>query len=112
MAMYRVRLESPDLMRDNGKPEFRITTLAADSAEAAREWCERKEQQLVAHRYSDKPRVDPETGEKLPSPLEVLETLEAEAHAKGELPPGHVRGRLGAHRQETPYEVVSVEEVK
>jgi hypothetical protein len=95
---FRVRLESPDLTRDDGSPHFRVTTLlAADDVEARRQ-CERRELRIAAHEYP-------------PDVLADLEEQEKRALDAGVVVPAQVRMQLASHRQEAPYEVVSVEEV-
>lgn len=100
MPKYKVRLESPDQFRDKlGKhPHFRVTSIVADSAEAAQEVCVRREYEKVIY------QLDPDA-------LADLQTAEAVAAEKGVNAPPDVRRRLATHRQALPYEVVSVEEV-
>lgn len=98
MAKFRVRLESPDFMQDSGEPHFRVVQLAADDEDHARRMCEQNERRLAAHQYGDEQLAD-------------LEAAEAEALKNGGRPAKDVRGRLAAHRQELPYNVVSVLEV-
>ena len=98
MPMYRVRLESPDLTRDDGEPHFRVTTLAAADEGEARAICERREYAIAAHRYSD-------------ADAAALEQAEAKAVDAGLRPDAVTRMRLGSHRQERPYAVVSIEEL-
>jgi hypothetical protein len=98
MPKFRVRLESPDMMRDDGSPHVRVTSLTADSEEDARRWCEEKEAAIVAHRYSS-------------AEFARLEGTETEHLTAGTVVPGALRGRLAAHRQSVPYEIVEVESV-
>lgn len=98
MPKYRVRLESPDMMQDDGSPHCRVTTLTVADEDAARWVCEQKEAELCIHQYSS-------------DDLAVLEQKEADAEEAGERLPGAIRGRLAAHRQTQPFEIVSVEEV-
>jgi hypothetical protein len=91
---FEVRLESPDLEREDGTPHFRVTRLVADDADAARTACQRKEYELAAFRLP-------------PAELEDAEAQEAD----GELS-SQTRGRLASHRQERPYDVVSVTEIE
>lgn len=95
---FRVRMESPDLTRDDGSAEFRVTLLlAADEAEARR-LCERRELRIAAHEYPSDVVAD-------------LEKQEAAAVKADVVVPAQVRMQLASHRQEHPYEVESVEEV-
>lgn len=98
MPKFRVRLESPDMMRASGEPEFRVTMLRADDEHDARTYCERREREIAA-------------SERDADEVAKLEEIEAKALKKGELPPGDVRGKLHTHRQTVPYDVVSVLEV-
>lgn len=93
MPRYEVRLESPDLAREDGTPHFRITRLDAPNGDEARVWCRRKEYELA--------------GWQMPSAeLEDAEHAEADDSLTSQQ-----RGRLAAHRQSEPYEVVSVTEI-
>lgn len=51
MPKFRVHMESPDLMRDDGTPHVRITTGMFADKGAAREHCERQEMRIAAHEY-------------------------------------------------------------
>lgn len=95
--LFRVRLESPDLTRDDGTPEFRLTLLAAADAAAARRICERKELKIAAKEYPE-------------GTLAELERVEKEALDADTRVPAQTRMQLATHRQERPYEVVDVEE--
>lgn len=129
MPRFEVRLEAPD---DSG--HFRLTRLDAPDADAARDRCQRTEYALAAYQLSDddaasllerarakvkgtgeKGRVtrgDLEAAlEKLPKPA----ALDAPPEEKAEFFEAFQRedrGRLAAHFQAEPYEVVSVTEVK
>lgn len=95
MPRYEVRLESPDLVRDNGDPHFRLTRLTAADEDQARGICERMEYGRAAYTMT-------------PDELERVEAIEADPD---EVLAGADKGRLYTHRQERPYEVVSVTEV-
>jgi hypothetical protein len=73
MGLFEVRLEDP------GSDEFRLTRIQAPDADTAREWCEAKEDKIVAFRIEDD---------------EELATAD--------------KGTVFAHEQTEPYEVVSV----
>lgn len=98
MAKYRVRLESPDMMRGKDKPHFRVTMLTADSEADARRVCEQREARIAAHKYDD-------------GVVAELEQAAADAKENGLKVPPNVRARLHTHKQELPYDVVAVEEV-
>lgn len=95
---FRVRLESPDMKKAKGKPHFRVTSLVADDEAHARQMCEQREAEIVAHTYPD-------------DVVRGLRQVVADAKAAGHDVPGEVRGKLVAHRQNRPYDIVSVEEV-
>jgi hypothetical protein len=90
MPRYEVRLEDP-----NSK-EYRITRLDVDDEEAAERYCKRKEFEMCAW-------------ELTPEELERIEEIEADPE---QTLSGQDKGQLYTHRQETPYEVVSVQEVE
>lgn len=95
MPRYEVRLESPDMMRDDGTHHFRRTVLVADDEDAARRRCERSELAQVLF-------------ELPPDELERLEAIDADPEQELQ---GADKGRLFQHRQEQPYQVVSVTEL-
>lgn len=98
MPRFEVRLESQDDMRDDGTPHFRITRLVAEDEAAAVAHCRRKEYELAAF------RLDADR-------LAELEAAEAELE-EGDRLAGRDRAHLAVHRQEAPYDVVSVTELE
>ncbi len=90
MPKWEVRLESPDMKRDDGKPHFRVLRFAAADEDAAREFAERKEMEHCVYR--------------LPAD---------EAHRLEERGPEHPgeKGRLHSHYQSKPYRIVAVREI-
>jgi hypothetical protein len=80
--IFRVRREDPD------SEHFRLAVVKAESAGAARTYYEQKERDLVAYQL----------------PPEELEAELKKSEARG-----RPTGRLVAHNQTVPYEVVSVE---
>ena len=83
LRRFRVRLESPDLARDDGSPHFRVTTLlAADEAEARR-LCERRELKIAAFEH----------------PPGVVADLEAQEGAAQDAAYTFVRSRVDAAQQ-------------
>jgi hypothetical protein len=98
MPRFRIRLESPDLTRDDGSPHFRVTSGVFDDEDAARAYCERKELQIAAHEYPA-------------AALAELEAEESTAEEGGVRAPAQVRMQLATHRQLRPYGVVDLEEV-
>lgn len=108
MPRYEVRLESPDRFRDDGSPHYRLTRLVADDAEAARAICEAQERKLTDYEMP---------GDELARVVKD-HRLDEDALAEGAVvgDPGKPlkgtdRGRLFAHLQAAPYEVVSVTEI-
>lgn len=93
---FEVRLESTTDLRDNGKPHYRLTRLLARDADHAAQICRRQEFAVCAW------EMDPD---------ELAEAERIEAAPDEELR-GTLKGRLFAHRQTKPYQVVSVTEIK
>lgn len=98
MPRYRVRLESTDHSQDDGTPHFRETTLAADTPEAAREYCVEQEFKLVGFRLD---------AERLAELQAVIDAHDGDLKALN----GQDRGHYAIHHQTTPYHVVSVTEL-
>jgi hypothetical protein len=98
MPKFKVRLESPDQMRDNGEPHFRVTSLVADDEAAVRRAVERMEYRKAMYEL---PAGD----------LKDAEKAEKQAASENRRADAQTRMRLAIHRQEKPYEVVSVEEI-
>jgi xanthine dehydrogenase molybdopterin-binding subunit B len=98
MPKFKVRLESPDQMRDNGEPHFRVTSLVADSEEAARRAVERMEYRKATYELSA-------------DDLKAAEKAEKQAESEKRRPDAQTRMRLAIHRQEKPYEIVHVEAI-
>lgn len=80
MPRFRVRLESPDLSRDDGSPHFRVTTLLAADEAQARQTCERRELQIAAHEH----------------PPAIVADLEAQESAAAESAAAFVQARVDA----------------
>ena len=95
MPRYEVRLEAQDAFREDGSPHYRLTRLVADDESAARRHCERMEMRSVLF-------------ELPPDELERIEVIEADPDQRLA---GQDKGRLFVHRQQRPYEVVSVTEL-
>jgi hypothetical protein len=98
MPKFKVRLESPDQMRDNGEPHFRVTSLEAEDEDAVRRVVERMEYRKAMYELG-------------PDALKAAEKAEKQAESENRRPDAQTRMRLAVHRQEKPYEVVSVEEI-
>lgn len=95
MKLFRVRLEAQD---DSG--HYRETDIQAPDTDTAQAWCEQHERKLAAFTLSD-------------AEVQKLEKLEQKpGHPRlGQLA-GANRAHLIAHRQQEPYKVVSVKELK
>lgn len=98
MPRYEVRLESPDLLRDDGTPHYRTTRLTADDANAARRICERKEFRLCAY---DSDQINDLEKRVAKADGNIKAALQAKD-----------RATYFAHHQRKPYDVVSVTEIK
>jgi hypothetical protein len=88
MPLFTVRLEDPD------SEHFRVSTLEAKDADAAKAWAEEHERKLVAYELSD-------------DDLDAIE--KRRKRNAGELR-GADKGRKFAHEQSKPYVVKSVKE--
>lgn len=95
MPRYEVVLESPDTFRPDGSPHFRVTRLDAPDADEAQRLCTRSEYAQCAFTLA-------------PEELDRIEAVEADP---GQKLAGQDKGRLFAHRQDQPYQVISVTEV-
>lgn len=98
MPRYQVRLESTDHFAEDGTPHYRLTTLAAESPEAAREYCVEHEFKFVGFRL---------TPERLADLQAVLDAHNGDLKALN----GQDRGHYAIHQQTTPYHVVNVTEL-
>lgn len=95
MPKFEVRVESPDLMQENGSPQFRVYRFVADDEDAARHRVKIIEYSHCAY--------------EMPAE-ELVEALEVEADPEQVLQ-GAAKGRLSSHRQVEPYAVVSVRDI-
>lgn len=83
MPRFRVRLESPELARDDGSPQFRVTTLLAVDEAQARMLCERRELQIAAFEH----------------PPAIVADLEAQEEATADAAYVFVRSRVEAAQE-------------
>ena len=96
MKRFKVRLEDPD------SGEFRITNLNAESGEEARALCESREEELVRYQL-DPAELNAEIRKSVQRVGDVVITTDANGPIYGT-----PTGRLVAHMQSKPYEVISV----
>lgn len=98
MPRFTVRLESPDMTRDDGTPHFRVSTIESVDRDTALDVLRRREFRSCAYTLPE-------------DVLATLEEVEANAAELDLKPSATVRGQLHTHRQSHPYEPVSIVEI-
>lgn len=134
---FRVTRESPDLVRDDGEPHIRVTSLLAVDEDAARRYVERQEMAIAAHEYHPAALAELEAQEAaavagataardaageiardaaVAAGLTDDEVDAAARAAEDAIPAGRapatVRMQLATHRQQQPYVITTIEEVE